>query len=245
MLIRLSKYLHAWTARKSNLKCVKLMLQLLWSNVKHSVLGLNDWEDWQSFKIHYQSFSQCGHCFPQWTPHHTLELSTSRRRLNTSLLAAFSLLSLRLYKLFQCNGIILSFFLLQFLCITKAQGRIFTMKTWALCITRPALCFSTQDWNGLKMCTLTGRRCQELSSLKPLRLSGWVEAAGQHFRYVDTSCCGMADAQRFGQQGRDFPLEIFFVGSNHGDIVKSQKGVHNIHKLDHISHHSSFYLRIS
>ena len=146
-LIRLSKYLHAWTARKSNLKCVKLTLQLLWSNVKHSMLGLNDWEDWQSFEIRYQSFSQCDHCFPQWTPHHTLELSTSRRRLNTSQLAAFSLLSLCLYKLFQCNGIILSFFLLQFLCITKAQGRIFTMKTWALCIMRPALCFSTQDWS--------------------------------------------------------------------------------------------------
>ena len=82
------------------------------------------------------------------------------------------------------------------------------------------------------------RRCQELSSLKPLRLRGWVEAiAGQQFRYVDTSCCGMADAQRFGQQGRDFPLrEFFFVGSNHGDIVKSQKGVHNIHKSDHISY---------
>lgn len=111
------------------------------------MLGLNDWEDWQSFEIRYQSFSQCGHCFPQWTPHHTLELSTSRRRLNTSQLAAFSLLSLRLYKLFQCNGIILSFFLLQFLCITKPQGRIFTMKTWALCITQPALCFSTQDWS--------------------------------------------------------------------------------------------------
>ena len=56
-LIRLSKYLHAWTARKSNLKCVKLTLQLLWSNVKHSMLGLNDWEDWQSFEIRYQSFS--------------------------------------------------------------------------------------------------------------------------------------------------------------------------------------------
>ena len=148
-LIRLSKYLHAWTARKSNLKCVKLTLQLLWSNVKHSMLGLNDWADWQSFEIRYQSFSQCGHCFPQWlwTPHHTLELSTSWRRLNTSQLAAFSLLSLRLYKLFQCDGIILSFFLLQFLCITKPQGRIFIMKTWALCITRPALCFSTQDWS--------------------------------------------------------------------------------------------------
>ena len=64
-----------------------------------------------------------------------------------SQLAAFSLLSLRSYKLFQCDEIIVSFFLLQFLCITKPQGRIFTMKIWALCITRPALCFSTQDWS--------------------------------------------------------------------------------------------------
>ena len=77
------------------------------------------------------------------------------KKTNTSQLAAFSLLSLRSYKLFQCDEIIVSFFLLQFLCITKPQGRIFTMKTWALCITRPALCFSTQDWSCKVYITLT------------------------------------------------------------------------------------------
>ena len=80
-----------------------------------------------------------------------------------------------------------------------------------------------EAWNGLKMCTLTGRRCQERSSLKPLKLKSVDEqrllqrsSSGRYIMLRDGGCAAVWSTR----QG--LPLQKFSVANNRGDIAKSK-----------------------